>query len=108
VFSEAIHLGQHERLRYNLQLMSRWVATAALPISMTVIALRHELLALYGPAFVTAATAMTILAVSHLINATMGLMGYVLVVGGRSRLVLANNVVATVANVALAWVLIPR
>ena len=44
----------------------------------------------------------------HLINATMGLMGYVLVVGGRSRLVLANNVVATIVNVALALLLIPR
>ena len=31
-----------------------------------------------------------------------------LVVGGRSRLVLVNNVVATLANVALALVLIPR
>jgi O-antigen/teichoic acid export membrane protein len=108
VFSEAIHLGQQDRLRYNLQLMSRWVATAALPITVTVIALRHELLSLYGPAFVAAATAMTLLALSHLINATTGLMGYILVVGGRSRLVLANNVVATVVNVALALFLIPR
>jgi len=108
VFSEAIHLGQGDRLRYNLQLMSRWVATAALPITVTVIALRHELLSLYGPAFVTAVTAMSVLAVSHLMNATMGLMGYILVVGGRSRLVLANNVVATVVNIAIALVLIPR
>jgi O-antigen/teichoic acid export membrane protein len=108
VFSEAIHLGQDDRLRYNLQLMSRWVATAALPIAVTVVALRHELLSLYGPAFVTAAAAMTVLAVSHLMNATMGLMGYILVVGGRSRLVLANNVIATVVNVGLALLLIPH
>ena len=108
VFSEAIHMGQHDRLRYNLQLMSRWVATAALPITVTVIALRRDLLSLYGPEFRTAAAAMTILAMSHLINATLGLMGYILVVGGRSRLVLVNNVVATLANVALALVLIPR
>jgi len=108
VFSEAIHLGQGDRLRYNLQLMSRWVATAALPITVTVIALRHELLSLYGPAFVAAVTAMTVLTVSHLMNATMGLMGYILVVGGRSRLVLANNVVATLVNIAIALILIPR
>lgn len=108
VFSEAIHLGQADRLRYNLQLMSRWVATAALPITVTVIALRHELLSLYGPAFVAATTAMAVLAVGHLMNATFGLMGYILVVGGRSRLVLANNVIATVVNVALALLLIPR
>jgi O-antigen/teichoic acid export membrane protein len=108
VFSEAIHLGQADRLRYNLQLMSRWVATAALPIAVTVIALRHELLSLYGPAFVSAVTAMSVLAVSHLMNATLGLMGYILVVGGRSKLVLANNVAATSANIVIALLLIPR
>jgi O-antigen/teichoic acid export membrane protein len=108
VFSEAIHLGQADRLRYNLQLMSRWVATAAVPIAVTVMALRHELLSLYGPAFGAAAAAMAVLTVNHLVNATMGLMGYILVVGGRSRLVLANNVVATLANVGLALLLIPR
>lgn len=108
VFSEAINLGQNDRLRYNLQLMSRWVATAAVPIAATVIALRHELLSLYGSAFVTATTAMAVLAMSHLMNATFGLMGYILVVGGRSRLVFVNNVIGTVVNVALAWMLIPR
>ena len=108
VFSEAIHLGQADRLRYNLQLMTRWVTTAAVPIAVTVMALRHELLSLYGPAFGAAAVAMAVLTVNHLVNATMGLMGYILVVGGRSRLVLANNVVATLANVGLALLLIPR
>ena len=88
--------------------MSRWVATAAVPIAATVIALRHELLSLYGSAFVTATTAMAVLAVSHLMNATFGLMGYILVVGGRSRLVFVNNVIGTVVNVGLAWLLIPR
>src|SRR5204863_2063296 len=56
VFSEAIHLDQRDRLRYNLQLMSRWVATAAMPIAATVIALRHDLLRLYGPALMTDST----------------------------------------------------
>jgi O-antigen/teichoic acid export membrane protein len=108
VFSEAIHLGQEDRLRYNLQLMTRWVATAAVPIAVTVVVLRHELLALYGPAFGIGAGAMTVLVVNHLVNATMGLMGYILLVSGRSRLIMVNNVVATLTNLALALLLIPR
>ena len=108
VFSEALHLGQRDRLRSNLLLMARWVATAAAPITVTVVALRHDLLALYGPAFQAGAVAITLLAVSHLVNATFGLAGYVLVVSGRSRLMLANNVVVAIVNVALGLILIPR
>ena len=108
VFSEAIHLGQHDRLRSNMLLMVRWVATAAAPISVTVVALRHDLLALYGPAFQAGAVAIIVLALSHLVNATFGLAGYALLVSGRSRLLLANNVVVAIVNVALGLILIPR
>ena len=108
VFSEALHLGQRERLHQNLQLLTRWVATAAAPIAVTVIALRHELLSLYGPAFQAGAGTIVVLATAHLINAIFGLAGYVLLVSGRSRLLLANNVAVAIVNVAAGLILIPR
>jgi O-antigen/teichoic acid export membrane protein len=108
VFSEAIHLDQRDRLLYNLRLMGRWVATAAVPIAVTVIALRRELLSLYGPGFTAGATAMILLAASQLVNATLGLCGYVLVVGGWSRLMFVNNVLAALTNIGLCLALIPR
>ena len=108
VFSEALHLGQRDRLRSNLLLMSRWVATAAAPIAVTIVALRHELLSMYGRTFEAGATAIIVLAVSHLVNATFGLSGYILVVSGRSVLMLKNNVAVAIVNVALGLVLIPR
>jgi O-antigen/teichoic acid export membrane protein len=108
VFSEALHLGQRDRLRANLLLMSRWVATAAAPLAVTIVALRHELLSMYGPAYQAGAIAITVLAASHLVNATFGLSGYILVAAGRSKLMLANNVVVAIANVGLGLLLIPR
>ncbi|HXU00006.1 MAG TPA: oligosaccharide flippase family protein [Polyangia bacterium] len=108
VFSEALHLNQRERLRTNLQLMTRWVATAAAPIAVTAMALRHDLLAAYGPAFQAGATAIVLLAAGHLVSATLGLTGYIILVAGRSRLVLVNNVVGAIANVTLGRILIPR
>jgi O-antigen/teichoic acid export membrane protein len=108
VFAEALQLGQRDRLRANLRLMSRWVVTAAAPIAVTVMALRHELLALYGPAFQAGATAMVVLAASHLVNASLGLTGYVVLVAGRSGLVLLNNIVAAAVTVVLDLILIPR
>jgi O-antigen/teichoic acid export membrane protein len=108
VFSEALHLGQRDRLRHNLVLMTRWVATVAAPIAATVIVLRRELLWLYGPTFQDGAVALVILAVGHLVNAALGLCGWIPVAGGRSRMLLANNAVAAAVNVALGLLLIPR
>jgi O-antigen/teichoic acid export membrane protein len=51
---------------------------------------------------------MILLAASQLVNATLGLCGYVLVVGGWSRLMFVNNVLAALTNIGLCLALIPR
>ena len=108
VFSEAVSLGQHERLRQNLVMMNRWVFTVATPVALTVVVLRRDLLALYGSGFQEGATALLILALSHWVNVSFGLMGWIMIAGGRSRLLLQNNVVVAVVNIVLGVTLIPR
>ncbi|HSY38230.1 MAG TPA: polysaccharide biosynthesis C-terminal domain-containing protein, partial [Polyangia bacterium] len=108
VFSEAVSLGQHERLKQNLVMMNRWVFTVATPIALTVVVLRHDLLALYGSAFQEGATALVILALSHWVNVSFGLSGWIMIGGGRSRLLLQNNIVVAVVNIVLGVTLIPR
>jgi O-antigen/teichoic acid export membrane protein len=108
MFSEAVHLGQRERLRANLVLITRWVATVAVPIAATVVVLRRDLLSLYGPGFAEGATALVVLALGQLVNATMALPAWILLVSGRSRILLANNAAAAVVNVGVGLVLIPR
>jgi O-antigen/teichoic acid export membrane protein len=108
VFSEALHLGQKDRLQQNLALMTRWVATVAAPMTVTVLILRHDLLALYGPDFQDGAPALCILAVGHFVNASLGLCGWILVTSGRSRLILLTNVVGASVNVVAGLLLIPR
>jgi O-antigen/teichoic acid export membrane protein len=108
MFSEAIHLHDRQRLHDNLRMMSRWVCLAAAPIAATAIAVRRDLLALYGPSFAQGATALVVLAIGHLVNACLGLSGWILTVSGRSRTLLADNLVAAVLNVTMGLLLIPR
>jgi O-antigen/teichoic acid export membrane protein len=108
VFSEAVSLSQHERLKQNLVMMNRWVFTVASPIALTVMVLRRDLLALYGSAFQEGATALVILALSHWVNVAFGLSGWIMLGGGRSRLLLQNNIVVAVVNIILGVTLIPR
>jgi O-antigen/teichoic acid export membrane protein len=108
LMSEALHVGDRERLRYNLALMTRWVASVAAPIALTLLALRGPLLSLYGPGYASGATAMSLLVVGHLVNAVLGLAAYVMVMSGRSGLSFWNNFVAALVNLALSFALIPR
>lgn len=108
LISEALHARDRERLRYNLALMTRWVASASAPIAVTLVALRPELLALYGPGYRDGATAMALLVLGHLVNSVMGLTPYVTLMSGRSRLFLWDNLMGAVLNMALSFALIPR
>jgi O-antigen/teichoic acid export membrane protein len=108
VLAEALHLGDRERLRYNLALMSRWVATLTLPLAITMIALRHQALSLYGPGFVTGTSLVCLWTVTHMLNGCLGLSGHVLTMSGRSRIYLTNQLVAASLNVGLSLLLIPR
>jgi O-antigen/teichoic acid export membrane protein len=108
MMSEALHQGDRERLRYNLALMTRWVASASAPIALTLLALRAPLLWLYGPAYVSGVTAMGLLVCGHVINGVLGLTGYVIVMSGRSGVFFWDNLVAAGVNLALSFLLIPR
>lgn len=108
MFSEAIHLNDRQRLQDNLLMITRWVALAAAPIAVTLVSLRRELLALYGTGFQEGITALSILAMGHLVNAILGLSGWILTVSGRSRAILVNNVIAATANIIMGVTLIPR
>ena len=108
MFSEAIHLGDRRRLQDNLLMITRWVTLAAAPIAVTVVSLRRELLALYGTGFQEGITALSLLAMGHLVNAILGLSGWILTVSGRSRTILVNNIIAATANIIMGLTLIPR
>jgi O-antigen/teichoic acid export membrane protein len=108
MMSEALRLGERERLRYNLALVTRWVASASAPIAVTLAVLRPQLLAIYGPHYQSGATAMGLLLIGQLVNGVMGLTPYVIVMSGRSRLFFWNNLGAMLVNLALSLLLIPR
>jgi len=108
MIAEALHRGDRERLRYNVALMTRWVASASAPIALTLLALREPLLWLYGPGYVGGTTAMALLIFGHLINGVLGLSAGVMVMAGRSGVFFWNNFIAAAVNLVLSFALIPR
>ena len=108
VVAEALHMKDRARVRYNLALVTRWVITACAPIAVTIIVLRAEILGLYGASFAAGTGPVVILAIHHLIVGCLGLTPYVVSMGGRSRLLMINNLCAAVLNIGLGLILVPR
>ena len=108
VLAEALRLKDMARLRYNLQLMTRWTTIITVPLILAMIVFRSELLRFFPQAFAAAAPVLVILLMGHLINGTLGLTGWVIAMAGRSRLILINNLVSASCNVVLCCLLIPR
>jgi len=109
MMSEALQLGARDRLQHNLRLTTRWVITVAVPIAAAVIALRRELLmTIFRPSYASGASALLVLTLAHLANAGLGLTGWVLVAGGRSKLLLLNNFLGVLFNIAAGLYFTPR
>jgi O-antigen/teichoic acid export membrane protein len=103
-----LQLDERARAQTSLRLVTRWVITVSAPIAGAVIVLREDLLlTMLGPSYVTGAVALLVLTVSGFVNACLGLTGWALVAGGRSRLVLLNNIVAVAFNI-VAGILLTR
>jgi O-antigen/teichoic acid export membrane protein len=108
VLSEILALNDPERLRYNFRLYSRWIAILSIPLAVTVIALRADFLSLYGPGYVIAGTVVILHTIGHLLSGMLGLAGQVIMMSGRSRLMLILQLGGAGLNLALCLVFIPR
>jgi len=106
--AEAWAMGDRARLAENLQRQCRLVLFAAIPFGSLFVVGGPALLALYGPGFVSGGRALAWLAIGHVINASLGLVGWVHMASGRTRLMLINNLVALAVILTLCLILIPR
>lgn len=99
--------GELEKLGRIFKVATRWIVTLSLPICLFLITERRTLLGIFGEEFVAGQLALAILAGAHIVNASVGNVGWILIMSGRSWLSLANNAGAVALNIALGYMLIP-
>ena len=94
-------------LEHTTEHMARATLLVSFPIAVAFMVFPHLYLDLFGASFQTGATALMILALGQLINATAGPAGNVLLMTGHERIAVRGVVAGLVANVVLAIVLVP-
>jgi len=112
IFSPAIArlLGkdQREDIESLLNKVTRLILIGTIPIFLIITIFSKEALTIFGKEFTAGNTALLILASSFLFNSLIGFAGQILGVMGRSKLILINSLGASILNIVLNYVLIPR
>jgi O-antigen/teichoic acid export membrane protein len=108
VLSEALHLHDRQRLGYNLALITRWVVTLTVPLATTLVALRADLLAVYGPGYLGGGALVCVWTLTHLLSGSLGLSYHVLLMSGRSRMHMLNQLAGALTTVGVSLFLVPR
>jgi O-antigen/teichoic acid export membrane protein len=78
-----------------------------LPLAAVLIIFGGRFLSLFGPGFVEAKSALTILIIGQLMNVAMGSVGLLLIMTGHERQVVIVTVVCAFLNIALNLIMIP-
>ena len=100
-------LGDFGTVRVLYRVGAVWLVLTAWPLYIMLIAWAPLLLSIFGDEYVTATSALVVLAMAMLVATAIGPVDQVLIMAGRSTWVLANSIVSLVANIALNLALIP-
>lgn len=88
--------------------VGKWMFLITAPVVALLLLLSEEILQAFGPAFTAGKTALVILALAQLVDASTGASTFMLTMSGRLRQMVINTGTAFTLNIALnAW-LVPR
>ncbi len=88
--------------------VTKWAFMSAWPVFLLFFAFPGQVIELFfGPGYGSGAIALAILSVGYLVNTGVGSAGVLLLASGKPKLLLINNAVIAVLNIAFNWLLIP-
>lgn len=97
-----------DELGHHFRSITKWMFTINLPICLAMLLFAEPLMGIFGSQFSSGATSLRILSLGWLIMSATGPANRTIAMSGRSKLNLANILVAFALHVALNLFLIPR
>lgn len=88
--------------------VSRWIFILSFPVFLVFVIFNKQIMDLFGSGYVGAGDALMLLAFSYVITNSIGPVGLMVLMSGRSRLDLLNVALSLIADVALCFLLIPK
>ena len=99
ILSQLHSKGEVNEMSRLCKLVSRWILTMAIPISLIFVLYPGKVMLLFGPDYIVSAPVLVILTGAAFIQAILGAPGAVLTMAGYTRLALWNSLGAFVLNI---------
>ena len=108
IMSQLHNEGDFSEMSHLYKLVSRWMITFAIPVSLIFIIYPSKIMLLFGPDYMAGSSVLVILTVATFIQAALGAASPALGMSGYTRLTLWNSLGAFILNIVLNVVLIPK
>lgn len=108
MFSKYYFKKNIDGMRHIYKLVTRWILTLIIPILILIILFSTKIMLLFGADFLQSSNSLIVLAIGTSIFAIFGVSGTALVVSGYQKLNLVNALSATILNICLNIILIPK
>lgn len=86
----------------------RWTFTGSLGIFLLTVLLARDVMAVFGPEFISGWAVMVVVAAGQLVNSSTGPGSRVLAMTGHQRIVMVNSLISAATSLVLGLALIPR
>ncbi len=108
MFSKYFAQSDRQKMQHIYRIVTRWILTMIVPIFIFILLFSKKIMLLFGAEFLPVADVLILLTVGTSIFALFGISGSILVVSGYQKLNLVNTLLATILNIILNIVLIPK
>lgn len=108
MISNLYHKGKHETLGFLFKTITRWIIILTSPVFVLILTAGGSLLRIFGPEFTVVWVPLAILGFAQLMDASMGPVGYMLVMSGNQKIEFYNVLTVALLNIALNYIMIPR
>ncbi len=107
VMSELFSKKDHAMISRLYKTITKWTFSFSLSVFFIILLFPGTLLGIFGPEFVTGTAILLFLAGGELINSGAGLVGSLILMSGRPKIILANNIFKCLLVIVLCLILIP-
>jgi len=108
IMSQLHAKGDFREMSRLYKLVSRWLLTFSIPISLVFILYPVKVMLLFGPDYMDSASVLVLLTIAAFVQTALSAAGPVLSMSGYTRLVLWNSLGAFIINLVLNIILIPK
>ena len=100
--------GEHEQIASLFKVVTKWSFSLTLPVFLCFFVFHNAILSIFSKEYTSASIVLIILSFGYLANAAAGFAGGLLLMTGHPRVILANSAATIIANLGLAFFLVPR